>query len=226
MTLSRRLRYEVLRRDDHTCRYCGASAPDVEITIDHVVPVSLGGLDIAENLVAACRDCNAGKSSAAADSSLVAQVSDDAVRWGKAVAHAARQRGVSWWSDELAQFDATWVGWTWGPQDDRRGFPRPADWRSSVAGWLRDGVLVGDLCEYVNVAAERTNRRYRAVDPADVWAYLCGILRNVLEQSHAEAREEFDNESAINELIDQHQRQGYFTEDGPIRGLPMLALYV
>ena len=28
MAVSKRLRYEILRRDNHTCRYCGASAPD------------------------------------------------------------------------------------------------------------------------------------------------------------------------------------------------------
>ena len=41
MAVSKRLRYEILRRDNHTCRYCGESAPDVKLTIDHVVPVSL-----------------------------------------------------------------------------------------------------------------------------------------------------------------------------------------
>ncbi|AWN05089.1 HNH endonuclease [Gordonia phage Easley] len=40
MAVSKRLRYEILRRDNHTCRYCGATAPDVPLTVDHVVPVS------------------------------------------------------------------------------------------------------------------------------------------------------------------------------------------
>lgn len=41
MSVSKRLRFEVLRRDNHTCRYCGSSAPEVKLTIDHVVPVAL-----------------------------------------------------------------------------------------------------------------------------------------------------------------------------------------
>ena len=40
MPISKRLRYEILHRDNHACRYCGASAPDAVITIDHVVPVA------------------------------------------------------------------------------------------------------------------------------------------------------------------------------------------
>ncbi|MFF0777048.1 HNH endonuclease [Streptomyces sp. NPDC003720] len=63
MAVSKRLRYEILRRDNHTCRYCGASAPDVPLRIDHVTPVALGGTDHPSNLVTSCEPCNNGKSS-------------------------------------------------------------------------------------------------------------------------------------------------------------------
>lgn len=47
---------------DHTfvafCHYCGFVASEV----DHVIPRSRGGSDTPENLVAACRECNAEKS--------------------------------------------------------------------------------------------------------------------------------------------------------------------
>ncbi|MFD9276847.1 HNH endonuclease [Streptomyces mirabilis] len=63
MAVSKRLRYEILRRDRYTCRYCGASAPDAPMRVDHVTPVALGGTDHPSNLVAACEPCNSGKSS-------------------------------------------------------------------------------------------------------------------------------------------------------------------
>lgn len=90
MPVSKRLRYEVLRRDNYTCRYCGASAPDVKLTVDHVVPVALGGSDDPSNLVAACVDCNAGKTSTSPDAPLVADVEQDALRWSRAMAAAAQ----------------------------------------------------------------------------------------------------------------------------------------
>lgn len=62
MAVSKRLRFEVLKRDGFTCRYCGMSAPHVELHVDHVHPRSRGGRDEIENLVAACRSCNLGKS--------------------------------------------------------------------------------------------------------------------------------------------------------------------
>ena len=56
------LRFLVLKRDAFTCQYCGRSAPDVELHIDHKVPWSKVKEHKIENLVTACRDCNLGKS--------------------------------------------------------------------------------------------------------------------------------------------------------------------
>jgi 5-methylcytosine-specific restriction endonuclease McrA len=50
-------RRAVFARDGWACQYCGASAENV----DHVVPRSRGGLHVWENVVAACRRCNAKK---------------------------------------------------------------------------------------------------------------------------------------------------------------------
>jgi 5-methylcytosine-specific restriction endonuclease McrA len=59
--LSPQTRFEILKRDNHTCRYCGARAPGVELHIDHVEPVARGGRNDMENLATACSTCNAGK---------------------------------------------------------------------------------------------------------------------------------------------------------------------
>lgn len=91
MAVSKRTRFEVLRRDNHVCRYCGAKAPDVTLTVDHVIPVALGGSDKPDNLVAACRDCNYGKASTSPDGTLVDDVKQDAIRWSKAMKRAAEQ---------------------------------------------------------------------------------------------------------------------------------------
>ncbi len=50
-------RRSVFARDAHRCQYCGAQAEN----IDHVVPRSRGGTHTWENVVAACRRCNARK---------------------------------------------------------------------------------------------------------------------------------------------------------------------
>lgn len=55
-------RYEILKRDNFTCRYCGRKPPDVKLQVDHHFPRSLGGGDERINLVASCQQCNIGKS--------------------------------------------------------------------------------------------------------------------------------------------------------------------
>jgi hypothetical protein len=60
--LSKKLRFEVFKRDSFKCVYCGRSAPDVVLHVDHIVPASKGGTNEITNLVTACADCNLGKS--------------------------------------------------------------------------------------------------------------------------------------------------------------------
>jgi 5-methylcytosine-specific restriction endonuclease McrA len=47
----------VLLRDDYRCQYCGCKGND-PMTVDHVVPKSIGGPSTWENLVCACLTCN------------------------------------------------------------------------------------------------------------------------------------------------------------------------
>lgn len=60
--ISKALRFEVFKRDSFTCQYCGRSAPEVVLEVDHIVPVSKGGTNDIFNLVTSCKECNRGKS--------------------------------------------------------------------------------------------------------------------------------------------------------------------
>lgn len=59
--LSKKLRFEVFKRDSFTCQYCGRMAPDVILEVDHIVPVAEGGTNDILNLITSCHDCNSGK---------------------------------------------------------------------------------------------------------------------------------------------------------------------
>ena len=61
MSISPRSRFEVLKRDLFTCRYCGRTSPSVVLEVDHIVPVSNGGSNDPINLATSCWDCNRGK---------------------------------------------------------------------------------------------------------------------------------------------------------------------
>lgn len=55
------LRFDILKRDNFTCRYCGRAAPEVKIHVDHIVAVANGGTNKSDNLVTSCETCNVGK---------------------------------------------------------------------------------------------------------------------------------------------------------------------
>jgi 5-methylcytosine-specific restriction endonuclease McrA len=55
VTFSRR---NIYKRDRYTCQYCGAQPGTEELTLDHVVPRSQGGISTWENCVLACVGCN------------------------------------------------------------------------------------------------------------------------------------------------------------------------
>jgi hypothetical protein len=59
--LSKKIRFEVFKRDSFICQYCGQSAPDTVLHVDHIEPVSKGGDNSIMNLVTSCIDCNQGK---------------------------------------------------------------------------------------------------------------------------------------------------------------------
>lgn len=59
--ISKKLRFEVFKRDGFTCQYCGRMAPDVVLQVDHINPVKNGGDNNILNLITSCADCNNGK---------------------------------------------------------------------------------------------------------------------------------------------------------------------
>lgn len=57
------LRYDIMKRDGFRCTICGRTAEDgVKLHVDHIKPVSKGGLTVPDNLRTLCQDCNLGKS--------------------------------------------------------------------------------------------------------------------------------------------------------------------
>ena len=60
--ITKKTRFEVFKRDSFKCQYCGATAPDVVLQVDHIKPVSKGGDNEVVNLLTACQGCNSGKS--------------------------------------------------------------------------------------------------------------------------------------------------------------------
>ena len=60
-SISKKIRFEIFKRDSFTCQYCGRMAPDAVLEVDHINPVVSGGDNDIMNLITSCFDCNGGK---------------------------------------------------------------------------------------------------------------------------------------------------------------------
>lgn len=59
--LSKKTRFQVFKRDEFRCCYCGQCPPNVVLEIDHIIAVANGGTNQIDNLITSCFDCNRGK---------------------------------------------------------------------------------------------------------------------------------------------------------------------
>lgn len=183
MSVSKRVRYEVLRRDSHTCRYCGGAAPDVKLTVDHVVPVALGGSDDPTNLVTACADCNGGKTSTTPGAELVAEVNAKALAWAHAMQQAADERAVAFESDRavVEKFRGIWDSWTYEYRGKTYTNELPADFGKSVRTFLAGGLNFADFDELIEVAMHSK--------VPHKWRYFCGCAWRRVREAQERAAE-------------------------------------
>ena len=62
--MTKKLREEIKQRDYYTCQCCGNSTskePNLLLEIDHIMPISKGGLTQKDNLQTLCWKCNRSK---------------------------------------------------------------------------------------------------------------------------------------------------------------------
>lgn len=205
MTVSKRTRYEVFLRDNNTCRYCGEIAPNVKITIDHVMPVTLGGSDSPDNLVTACKDCNAGKSSMVPGESVVDDVAQDALRWSAAIQRAVKikeseidsmERLTEWFYDEWK--NAIFRG---------RNIDMPLGYEQSIRTFYNLGLTTTLLYHAISVTAGQPIRSYDGI-----FKYFCGVcwgLIRGLRESAYETLESLDPQQNRRKSLAYLQDKGW-----------------
>jgi hypothetical protein len=227
VAVSKRLRYEILRRDNFTCRYCMTATPGTPLRVDHVVPVALGGTDDATNLVTSCEPCNSGKTSTVPDSPLVAQVREDAMRWQMAwaVAVAEAKTEGQQRAKDIAKVKKNYVAAYRG----RHGVAPtlPEGWESSVGRWLDLGLPLALIDKAIASAVGRTY-----VPAKDRFAYFAGccwsLLRELKDRTEQIAKQsdgphegpqededEYDERNAVEHAIDSYSDGWHLDYSGP-----------
>lgn len=180
MTVSKRLRFEVLRRDNHTCQYCGEKAPDVTLHVDHVKPKALGGTDGPENLVAACKDCNAGKASTILASEHAQEIASRNLDWEvRAQILAAKIRGtLERDAAYLETFEAEW-------QEYAAVAGVPAVWPAGYSASIYKWAGMGYPEEALSLAIGTAYGTSRVADE-ERFTYLAGIIWKQIKAASVE----------------------------------------
>lgn len=184
-SLSKSVRFEVFKRDSFTCQYCGKTAPDVVLHVDHIKPVAMGGDNDILNLVTACESCNAGKSATPLDDM-------SAVKKAHRQSKLCNERRVQIemiadWHSELANIDEDaldkleqlWIKSVFGNQHMRLTEKARDELRAVIKSFGFDVA-----CDGVCRAAARYRRKPAACDHdmarnESFWMIrkICGVLK-------------------------------------------------
>lgn len=187
MAVTKRLRFEILRRDGFRCRYCGLTATETALRVDHVIPEALGGTDDPRNLVTACDPCNSGKSSIAVDSPIVDDVAADAIRWSAAIKRAAeldrqqRSEDRDFVMDLLGACGLGVISEHFRRADGR--YDLEPDYAQSILKFRDAGLTHEDI-----VAAADAMRGRRLPDGRR-WKYFCGVAWQMVRDRQLAARQ-------------------------------------
>jgi len=173
MSVSKKMRFEVFKRDGFRCAYCGRTPPDVFLECDHIVPRSDGGKDDINNLITACSDCNQGKSSIPLDQ-IPAQVDRNISRQKEAYEQleALNQLQEEIWSRECLTIDS--VEHIFQRQYPKRQLANRT--RSSVRRFAKHFTEI-ELMEAMETACWRVPD-----NPDGAIRYFCGICWRRLKE--------------------------------------------
>lgn len=178
MAVGKRLRFEVFKRDGFQCQYCGRTPPQVVLEPDHVVPVSDGGPDAMENLVAACFDCNRGKSNIPLTSvpRPLAEVMEEAAERREQLEAYNQmlldQRAAE--EERIAELGRHWFNRLVRPKDYGK-WVFGHDRAQSIRTFLRK-LPAAVILEAMDAAHARKNATLEYDEPC--WKYFCGICWN------------------------------------------------
>jgi len=170
--LSKKLRFEIFKRDGFQCQYCGATPPAVVLHVDHIVPVAGGGENDPSNLVTSCEPCNLGKgarSLKAAPQSLASAAADAQEREDQLLGYQAIMRRQL----ERVESNAWEVAEVFMESFGDDGFR--LDWLASVKRFIRELGLL-ECLDAMDKATSYKNTQHAA------FKYFCGICWNKIRE--------------------------------------------
>ena len=171
--ISKKVRFEIFKRDGFECQYCGATPPKAIMHVDHIVPVAEGGTNDEDNLITSCSDCNLGKGATpleAAPQTLRDRASETKEREEQIRGYTQIMRAAK----ERLDDDAWDVAAIYMEQFDEETFRK--DWLVSIKRFINELGIV-DVID----AMERATA-YKPYSRPQCFKYFCGICWNKISE--------------------------------------------
>ncbi|MEN6540872.1 MAG: HNH endonuclease [Mizugakiibacter sp.] len=176
--ISKRLRFEVFKRDSFVCQYCGAHPPGVMLHVDHIHPVADGGGNEIDNLITSCEACNLGKG-AVSLTSIPMSLAEKAARVAEQEAQILGYQAVLEAKLDRVDEELWRVAEVIEPGSGEKGMLR--DWTSSIKKF-NEALGVHSVIECAEIA--RTKYPYGG---KRTFLYFCGICWNRIRSESADA---------------------------------------
>lgn len=185
MSVSKRKRFEVFKRDRFTCQYCGRRPPDVVLHCDHVHPSSKGGTDDRSNLVTSCDDCNLGKSDGLL--TVIVQTEDLEQLKEKRDQLAALDRFLAKQRRDTEKTVQV-IGTYW--YDRCGGAGKYTFGRSRVPSvrTFLDRLPATEIYDSIDIAHARYPVVSVTADDTTTWKYFCGICWRKIREAEGSSR--------------------------------------
>lgn len=159
--LSKKIRFEVFKRDSFTCQYCGAQAPDAVLCVDHINPVAGGGDNDILNLITSCEPCNQGKGARTLDDNSV--IAKQKAQLDELNQRREQLEMMLSWRQALASIDEDYIAAFEDHFRAATGCGLTDSGRANVRRWLKRTPL-NELLEAADAAFESY---YKGGDPDD-----------------------------------------------------------
>ncbi|MDD5703209.1 MAG: HNH endonuclease [Dehalococcoidales bacterium] len=191
--INNKQRFEVFKKYNFTCQYCGRRTPEAILEIDHIIPKSKGGTDDIENLTASCFECNRGKSGTLLDTILKDKdIHSETLLLAERELQLAEYNYIRKKIREREDHEISSLREHFSTQFDYPGYAeREFD---KIINIVRDAlkfISYVDIMDLIDYSVERT-----AEDTRGEWhntaasKYLMGILRNKIKERKSTATED------------------------------------
>lgn len=171
-SLSKKLRFEIFKRDGFTCQYCGRTPPNVILEVDHITPVVNGGTNDEMNLITACFDCNRGKGKR--ELGNIAPRPDADLKWlemQQEIKELERYQEAKSKRDGLRLSIADSLCETWGNAFKSDFTPNEMEFIKLLSKFSPEMIE-----EAIYISSSKCKSSYMGYQ----WKYMCGVLWNML----------------------------------------------